>query len=148
MTHSTLKSDSERGTDMTTTVATCNICGAQKDAAYCQSYSGDNRGLTEAALLMAKGTPPAGINSRIREMGYSDAMAKSTVAHAFQQEEDGGGDGMSGGIGVLLGIAMIIGGIVATMVSYSGANPGDSYTIWWGISVVGVIVLIKGLMKS
>jgi hypothetical protein len=48
-----------------------------------------------------------------------------------------------GGIG--LGLLLVIGGVVATMISYDSAGAGGRYTIWWGPVVFGGISLIGGI---
>lgn len=54
----------------------------------------------------------------------------------------------SGSAAVGIGLLMIVGGIVATIVSYASTAPGGTYTVWWGIVVVGIITLIRGMASS
>ena len=56
-----------------------------------------------------------------------------------EEEEQGGGAGS-----IALGLVLIIGGIVATMASYSAASAGGSYSIWYGAVIYGIILVIKG----
>lgn len=42
------------------------------------------------------------------------------------------------------GVALIAAGVIATMVSYNNAGPGESYTIWWGPAAVGVVLALQG----
>lgn len=53
--------------------------------------------------------------------------------------------------GIALGIVGILFGVIATITSYESAGPGESYSIWWGPALVGVIFLVQGvysLLKS
>jgi hypothetical protein len=44
-----------------------------------------------------------------------------------------------------LGALMAGGGTVATVASYSAASPGGRYTVLYGLIVVGIITIVKGL---
>jgi hypothetical protein len=46
-----------------------------------------------------------------------------------------------------IGGAILLAGIVMTCSSYSSAAPGDSYTVWTGLFVVGGALLVKGLFS-
>lgn len=48
-----------------------------------------------------------------------------------------------GGMG--LGALLTVGGIVATMASYSSAGPGERFTVWWGPVLFGVITFFGGV---
>ncbi len=51
-------------------------------------------------------------------------------------------------IQILIGVALLVGGGIATIVSYGGAAPGGTYVVWWGAMVFGVIEIFRGLSKS
>lgn len=48
-------------------------------------------------------------------------------------------------VGGAVGIGLVVVGIVATIVSYNSAEPGGTYTIWWGPPILGVILALKAL---
>lgn len=43
------------------------------------------------------------------------------------------------------GVAGIVGGLVVTLLSYASAKPGGSYSIWYGIIIIGIIWFFRGL---
>ena len=45
------------------------------------------------------------------------------------------------------GVLLILAGIIATIVSYNNAGPGESYTIWWGLPLFGIIIGIQGVVR-
>ena len=48
-------------------------------------------------------------------------------------------------IGILIGLALIIGGIIGTVVSYQNADPGQTRYIYWGTIIIGLIGLGRAL---
>ncbi len=47
----------------------------------------------------------------------------------------------------LLGLALlVIGGAIAA-ISYFSAGPGETYFIWWGLPLVGAIMLFSDLSR-
>jgi hypothetical protein len=45
------------------------------------------------------------------------------------------------------GVLLILAGIILTIVSYNNAGPGEQYTIWWGLPLVGIIIGIQGAVR-
>lgn len=60
-----------------------------------------------------------------------------------QPAQTQGGGAAWGQVG--LGALMAGGGTVGTFASYSAASPGGKYTVFYGLIVVGIITLIKGI---
>lgn len=56
-----------------------------------------------------------------------------------EMEEEGGGSGS-----LAFGLLLMVGGIVASLVSYSSASGGGTYTVWYGAVIYGLILVIKG----
>ncbi|MDC1141899.1 hypothetical protein OAU50_02305 [Planctomycetota bacterium] len=56
--------------------------------------------------------------------------------------------GNSRGAQMLIGGVLIVAGIAATWIDYSLTEAGGSYSIWWGASVYGLYILIKGAMRT
>ena len=52
-----------------------------------------------------------------------------------------------GRIEVLLGLALIAGGVLASILSYSEAKPGDPYSVLWGLVFVGLVAVIRGATR-
>jgi hypothetical protein len=48
------------------------------------------------------------------------------------------------GRGVLGLVLLVVGGGIAA-ISYFGAEPGESYFIWWGLPLVGAIMVFRDL---
>ncbi|HWO07778.1 MAG TPA: hypothetical protein VNM40_04340 [Candidatus Paceibacterota bacterium] len=46
---------------------------------------------------------------------------------------------------ILGGIGWIAAGIIITWITYAMADPGESYFIFWGLSVYGAYRLLKGI---
>jgi uncharacterized membrane protein HdeD (DUF308 family) len=44
------------------------------------------------------------------------------------------------------GVLLCIAGIVFTVVSYNNAGPGETYTIWWGLPLVGIALIIRAII--
>lgn len=53
--------------------------------------------------------------------------------------------GVAGWGQVGLGVLMAGGGTAATVASYSAASPGGRYTVLYGLIIVGIISIVKGL---
>ena len=49
---------------------------------------------------------------------------------------------------ILFSLALIIGGIVASIVSYQSADPGQTRYIYWGMVVAGLFGLVKALVSK
>jgi uncharacterized membrane protein YccC len=45
------------------------------------------------------------------------------------------------------GVLLILAGIILTIVSYNNAGPGEQYTIWWGLPLVGIAIGIRGAIS-
>ena len=45
------------------------------------------------------------------------------------------------------GVLVILAGIILTIVSCNNAGPGEQYTIWWGLLLVGIIIGIQGAVR-
>lgn len=52
-----------------------------------------------------------------------------------------------GKIEVLLGLALIAAGVLASVQSYSEARPGDSYTVLIGLIIVGCVAVVRGATR-
>jgi hypothetical protein len=72
------------------------------------------------------------------------ALMMLNMEHGQAQEADYGGSGVKT---MAIGAAILLAGIVMTCSSYSSAGPGDSYTVWTGLFVVGGALLVKGLFS-
>src|SRR5699024_6844847 len=53
-----------------------------------------------------------------------------------------------GGRTVLLGLALAIGGVVFTGISFANAPVGGQYSVYWTPVVFGVIIMIMGLVRA
>lgn len=51
----------------------------------------------------------------------------------------------SGKKSILIGLGLIVAGLIITIISYNMADTGDSFFVFWGLSVFGLIVLFKGI---
>ena len=52
------------------------------------------------------------------------------------------------GIGnLILGVVLFVVGIVITVVSYTSAEPGEEYTLWWGLMAAGAVTFVVGLVQ-
>jgi hypothetical protein len=82
------------------------------------------------------------------EKECADFKAKPEVNGQNKKIKKRDVDGGAGKVAaILVGLAMAILGIILTAASYNNAYDGGSYTIWWGLILVGAITFIKGLIK-
>ena len=68
--------------------------------------------------------------------------ALSAAIGSGEEEESGGGMHM------LIGGLFFLGGLIATIYTYTSAAPGGTYSIYWGAMVIGAIQFVWGLSKS
>ena len=48
---------------------------------------------------------------------------------------------------MVIGALFLVGGSIATIVSYNSTAPGGTYFVWWGAMLFGGFDLIKGFLK-
>ena len=58
------------------------------------------------------------------------------------ESEDGAGPHM------LIGALFFFGGLIATIVTYATAAPGETYYFFWGAMLIGAIEFVRGLAKG
>lgn len=80
-------------------------------------------------------------NEMIRKQAEAQLMMIN-LDHKQDEKMSGGWGGMKL---VLVGGAIIAIGVVATAASYMSAGEGGSFTVWYGLFLVGGAVLIRGL---
>ena len=54
----------------------------------------------------------------------------------------------AGGFEILIGGGLVLGGIIGTVYSYTAAEPGGTYYVFWGLIVFGAVGIFKGLAKK
>jgi hypothetical protein len=64
------------------------------------------------------------------------------------RQRSGGGVGLSGGLVMMLvGVAMLVGGLLVTGYTYLTAETGDTYVVTTGLFVVGGLTIFRGLFR-
>jgi hypothetical protein len=106
----------------------------------------------KATMLATVGLNRGEIEAQLLKEGVDPGLAakyatKSTAMQDFVPE----GKTIATGTGhsqLIKGALLVIGGIVASVISYSSAAPGGTYTLWVGAVLGGGILIIRGLFSD
>ena len=67
------------------------------------------------------------------------------VEARYRQLEEREAEGEGAGTGsIAFGLLLIVGGVIVSLVSYSSASGGGTYTVWYGAVIYGIILVAKG----
>jgi hypothetical protein len=86
-----------------------------------------------------QGPPPGTVTP------YGAAPAGAVRVHPHAQPAKPGSPGNAAYVAIGIGLLLVIGGIIATIVSYDSAREGGRFTVWYGAILVGTLSLGKGI---
>jgi hypothetical protein len=96
-------------------------------------WKGATRELEQKLRAMVQVVP---ISSEEQE-GYQQAQTVRKVA-----------SGKAGRTQMIIGGLLAVAATIVTIVTYANADPGDTYFVWWGGIVFGLILFFQGLAAS
>jgi hypothetical protein len=117
----------------------CTSCGKQVpgDSKFCEhcgasiTNSGEHSA-TKDEIILQNGQPQNVQTPPAKEKELQAALLLTEAKKAANRM-------------ILGGIGWIVAGLVVTGVTYSIAEPGGTYFVFWGLSVYGLYRLVKGI---
>jgi len=107
----------------------------------------------KAAMLATVGLNRSEIEAQLIKDGVKPGLAskfaiKSTAIPSFVQRGKSVDSNGSGRSKMIKGALLVVGGIVASVVSYNSAAPGGTYTLWVGAVLGGAVLITRGLFSD
>ena len=91
---------------------------------------------------------------RVEQAQASEQILETLRQPAMRGDEAGGEirgellEEKHHGRDMLIGGLLLVGGGIATLVTYAAAAPGETYFVFWGVMLVGAIQLLRGFFGS
>jgi hypothetical protein len=98
----------------------------------------------EVCRRLEQGEEPASIAHSLVRRGWSLSQATAVVEAALGSAERG----PSVVLQLLLAAFVLLTGIVLTTYTYTRAEPGGSYTLYWGAILVGSLMFLGSLIRA
>ncbi len=136
----------------------CSFCTANvQPGEKCAGCATETPLRRKARALIETRAPDAAVISTLTAAGISDARARWIAADiriADSQRTPAGQDAgqddseTSAGSDLGWGLVLLVGGGIATAVTYAAAAPGGTYVVFWGAMLYGGYKVLKGLYRS
>ena len=103
------------------------------------------RAMSYAKDVLRQGMPRAVVEEVLRSQGFDAATASSIVERADRAKNE---RRVAGRRHMIVGAIICVLGIVVTAITYSSAEHGGSYVIWWGAIAFGGLQFFRGLIQA